>query len=94
MLFLEQTAPPSTSQTRVGSRETARLSWGISGDGQSFATSFKCSLSFSSASYLDRQCMNSGGMSECYINITRNKFVNDVDEIISHIRTACGNEIN
>ena len=37
--------------------------------------------------------MNSGGMSECYINITRNKFVNDVDEI-SHIRTACRNEIN
>ena len=38
--------------------------------------------------------MNSGGMSKCYINITRDKFVNDVDEIISHIRTACGNEIN
>jgi len=35
MLFLEQTAPPSTSQTRAGTRKLAWLSGGISGDGRS-----------------------------------------------------------
>ena len=37
--------------------------------------------------------MHNGRVSKCSINITRNTFVNDVYEI-SHIRTACGNEIN
>ena len=50
---------------------------------------FESSLSFSSASYLDRQGMHNGRMSKCSINITRNTIVNDVYEI-SHIRTACG----
>ena len=35
VLFLEQTAPPSTSQIRAGTRKFARLSCGISGDGRS-----------------------------------------------------------
>ena len=43
--------------------------------GDRFATLFECSLDFPSASYLDRQCMHSGRMSQSYINIIRNTFI-------------------
>ena len=43
--------------------------------GDRFATLFECSLDFPRASYLDRQCMHSGRMSQCYINIIRNTFI-------------------
>ena len=38
--------------------------------GDRFATLFQFFQNFPSASYLDRQCMDSGSMSQCYINIT------------------------
>ena len=40
-----------------------------------FATLFECFLNFPRASYLERRCMHGGGMSRCYINITRNTFI-------------------
>ena len=40
-----------------------------------FATLFECFLNFPRASYLERRRMHGGGMSRCYINITRNTFI-------------------
>ena len=34
--------------------------------GARFASLFECSLNFQSASYLNRQCIHSGRMSQCY----------------------------
>ena len=72
--FRTNCAPLNVTNSRVP-REFARLSCGFRETGDRFATLFECSLDFPSASYLDRQCMHSGRMSQCYINIIRNKYI-------------------
>ena len=63
----------------------ARLSCGIPGDGRRFATLFECSLNFPSASYeqcLDRQCMHSGRMSQCYKQLIQERLSEKVHATI------------
>ena len=66
MLFLEQTAPPSTSPTRAGTREFVPLLRGISGDGRSFCDFIRVH---------SEPRLHSGKMNQRYINITRNTFI-------------------
>ena len=42
--------------------------------GERLVTLFECFLNFPGASYLDIQCMRSGRISQCYININSNAF--------------------
>ena len=71
----EPTAPPLTSQiardptSLRGSRVEFRQRSGH------FATLFERFLNFPSASYFYIQCMESGKMGRCYINISRNPFI-------------------
>ena len=68
-LFLEQTVPPSTN-----SCENPQICAVFVCKCVGFGNFFECSLNFPSASYLDRQFMHSGRMSQCYINISRYTF--------------------
>ena len=75
VLFLEPTAPPSTSQLaqEPANLRGSRVEFQEMGD--RLATLLECPLNFPSALNLDIQCMHSGRISQCYINITRNKFI-------------------